>query len=194
MALSEFDSPEAWRRDLDARWPERAEVRVEMVRILKAHVRREDASLLELGAGDGELMAQVGSALPDARLVAVDREPSLLRHTVERIPRVQTTELDLNGAWVGLDPGFDAVYSLQTLHDLGGLAELRRVYARAVSLLAPGGLLLNADFSSPQAHDDPDNPRRFPAGVHAALMRELGLREVRSHGSHGLLMCVSGVA
>ena len=72
----------------------------------------------------------------------------------------------------GLGP-FDAVFTFQTLHDLGGVDALEVVYRQVHGLLAPGGILVNADFVVPFEKDDPERPRRLPVETHENLLSSL---------------------
>lgn len=67
-----------------------------------------------------------------------------------------------------------AVVSLQSLHDLGGEAEVSRIYRLAKNLLVPGGLLLNADLVVPPGSDDPEQPGRRSIPRHLELLRAHG--------------------
>ena len=102
--------------------------------------------VLDLGAGTGLLAAAVARALPDASFVLFDEAPGMLARAAERLAplaeRVHTVVGDLAGP-LPVGP-FDVVCSALAIHHLDerGKADL---YARAASLLAPGGVFVNAE-------------------------------------------------
>lgn len=226
MALSDFTGPdyiEAWTKDLDRRWPERAAMADCVVRTLveRRDEQREREShkegspgsdhlatirLLELGVGAGGFAQTVLSALFDGsasgrtsavEYTGIEIEPVLVQHGRESLSaaghqEVSLIRADLQGvAWTrGLGP-FDAIFTLQTLHDLGGVDALEAVYRQAHGLLAPGGILVNADFVVPFEKDDPDRPRRLPVETHENLLSNLGYVDFRCGLRQGKMACVS---
>jgi len=226
MALSDFTGPDcidAWTKDLDRRWPERAAMADCVVRTLvgwqdELRVRdlRQDGSrekkrravirLLELGVGAGGLAVAVLDALADAsgeessdavEYTGIDIEPALVSHGKERLMAAghQDTHLiqtDLkDDAWTrGIGP-FDAVFTLQTLHDLGGVEALETVYRRIHGLLAQGGVLVNADFVVPFDKDDPERPRRLPVETHQDLLSSLGYVDFKCELLQGKMACMA---
>ena len=229
MALSDFTGPDyidAWTRDLDRRWPERAAMTDCVVRTLvewwgerrrgcgivmggKRSVAEESETvirLLELGVGAGGLAQAVLSALFDGsesgRVSAVEYtgievEPALIQHGQKLLEASGFQHARLNradlkeDAWThGLEP-FDAIFTLQTLHDLGGVAALEAVYRQIHGLLAPGGILVNADFVVPFEKDDPERPRRLPVETHENLLSSLGFIDFRCELLLGKMACMS---
>ncbi|MEM7016752.1 MAG: class I SAM-dependent methyltransferase [Pseudomonadota bacterium] len=194
MALSDFDTPSEWADDLDRRWPERKMLQTLLVdTIRREYEQRPQTRLLELGIGDGRLLQSISNVLPNAHLIGVDIQSVLVEHASQIIEQGDFREHDLNDTawWSTLNQSIDAAFSLQSFHDLGGYEALRNIYQRIHEVLAPGGRLLNADFVVPQAHDNPDKPRRFAYSVHEALLQEIGFSEVACLGSAGDLACVS---
>ena len=226
MALSDFTGPDyidAWRKDLDRRWPERAVMVDCVVRTLggwqdERRVRdlRQDGSrekkrravirLLELGVGAGGLAVAVLDALADAsgeessdavEYTGIDIEPTLVSHGKERLmaaghQNAHLIQSDLkDDAWTRGNGPFDAVYSLQTFHDLGGIEALEAVYRRIHGLLAQGGVLVNADFVVPFEKDDPKRPRRLPVETHKKLQSSLGYVDFRCELRLGKMACMS---
>ena len=233
MALSDFTGPDyidAWTKDLDQRWPERAAMTDCVVRTLvewwgeqwwggggaASNGERSGADksgtsirLLELGVGAGRLARTVLNSLAgksdgseSGRVSAVEYtgievEPALIQHGQKLLEASGFQHARLNradlkeDAWThGLEP-FDAIFTLQTLHDLGGVAALEAVYRQIHGLLAPCGILVNADFVVPFEKDDPDRPRRLPVETHENLLSSLGFVDFRCGLQLGKMACLS---
>ncbi|MCY3554901.1 MAG: class I SAM-dependent methyltransferase [Gemmatimonadetes bacterium] len=224
MALSDFTGPDyidAWTKDLDRRWPERAAMADCVVRTLvgwrgewREHHQVESPGsdhlamirLLELGVGAGGLVHTVLSAFFDGsesgkissvEYTGIEVEPALVLHVDELLEESghqdsRLIQADLRGdGWTcGLSP-FDAIFTLQTLHDLGGVDALEAVYRPAYGLLAPGGILVNADFVVPFEKDDPERPRRLPVETHQGLLSRLGFVDFRCGLRRGKMACMS---
>lgn len=168
--------------------------------------RNETIRLLELGVGAGGLAHAVLSTLSDesesgrtsaVHYTGIEIEQALVQQgrkllTADGRQDVQLIQADLRGdTWTrGLGP-FDAVYTLQTLHDLGGVDALEAVYRQVHGLLAPGGILVNADFVVPFEKDDPDRPRRLPVETHERLLSNLKFVDLRCELLQGKIACMS---
>ena len=220
MALSDFAGPDyidAWTADLDTRWPERAEMADCVVRTLAGwfdegggtsseEKRNAVIRLLELGVGAGRLATSVLNSLADTsgegppsdvEYTGVEIEPALVLHGKELLDEaghrnIRLVRADLkDDAWTaGIGP-FDAVFTLQTLHDLGGIDALEAVYRQIHRLLSPGGILVNADFVVPFEKDDPAQPRRLPVETHQGLLSSLGYVDFRCDLRIGKMACMS---
>ncbi|MEU5537922.1 class I SAM-dependent methyltransferase [Streptomyces sp. NPDC020362] len=111
---------------------------------------RPDRPLVaDLGCGPGSLAARLARRLPDADIVAVDRDPLLLElartHHADAA-RYVDAEIGAPG-WTTalcLDRPLDAAVSTTALHYLSPHA-LRRTYRELASLLRSGGILVNGD-------------------------------------------------
>ncbi|MFI1768363.1 class I SAM-dependent methyltransferase [Streptomyces sp. NPDC020800] len=103
----------------------------------------------DLGCGPGSLAARLARRLPDADIVAVDRDPLLLElartHHADAA-RYVDAEIGAPGwtAALGLDRPLDAAVSTTALHYLSPDV-LCRTYRELASLLRPGGVLVNGD-------------------------------------------------
>ena len=162
--------------------------------------------LLELGVGAGRLATSVLNSLADAsgegpstevEYTGVEIEPALVLHGKELLEaaghrNIRLVRADLkDDAWTsGIGP-FDAVFTLQTLHDLGGIDALESVYRQIQRLLSPGGILINADFVVPFEKDDPERPRRLPVETHQGLLSRLGYVDFRCELQLGKMACMS---
>jgi tRNA (cmo5U34)-methyltransferase len=102
--------------------------------------------VLDLGAGTGLLASVLATALPEAELVLLDEAPAMLERAADRLAplgdRVTTVVADLRDPLP--DGPFDVVASALAIHHLddAGKADL---YRRAADVLAPGGVVINAE-------------------------------------------------
>jgi len=162
--------------------------------------------LLELGVGACGLAHAVLDALTSVsgkksacavEYTGIDIEPALVSHGKERLMAAGHQDAHLvwadlkDGAWAeGIEP-VDAVYSLQTFHDLGGIEALETVYRQTRGLLASGGVLVNADFVVPFDKDDPKRPRRLPVETHQDLLSSLGYVDFKCELRLGKMACMA---
>ncbi|MFJ4873185.1 class I SAM-dependent methyltransferase [Streptomyces sp. NPDC088757] len=127
------------------------EERFDVVVDVVSHTVRHEARPLvaDLGCGPGSLAVRLATALPHARVVAVDHDPLLLALG----DACHGTGLAFVDARIGTGPWqerltadgpLDAVVSATALHYLEPEA-LSSVYERVHDLLRPGGVLVNAD-------------------------------------------------
>ncbi|GAB4447614.1 MAG: hypothetical protein Kow0031_30180 [Anaerolineae bacterium] len=140
--------------------------------------------VVELCHGPGLLARRLASRLPHIRYTGFDFSGPFVRFTGRQLepfgPRAAVIRADLNGdEWLArLPDAVHAIVSLQSLHDLGGEAEVSRIYRLARERLAPGGLLLNADLVAPEGGEVANNPGRLPVSRHLQLLRNLGFDAV----------------
>jgi len=201
----QYDTPAAvtaYLARLAQGWPERPELALHIAQQLRA-LGKAAPRVLELCCGPGWLAAQLLPALPTMHYVGVDISPPFLAFAqAELAPhahRITLLENDLSdAAWpaglvsqVGTAP-FDAIISLQSLHDVGDAATIGRLYGQCKSLLGPGGFLLNADLIVPPGEALPDNPGRLPVTQHLALLAAQGFAAPACTLTLGAFGCVSG--
>ena len=170
----DFHSPEGvdeWLQSLDDRWPARVELAQHIVEQIATR-RAVEPHAVELAPGGGKLAEQMLSALP-ATYTGIDFSEPLLDRTRQRLAcfgdRVQLIHADLNeDNWPAQITGpVHAIFSLQSLHDLGDGHQVERIYQIAHEILAPRGIFLNADFL--HKTEDP-RPGRLPIEQHLRLL------------------------
>jgi tRNA (cmo5U34)-methyltransferase len=164
--------------------------------------------ILDLGTGDGRLLALIKLEHPDTTAMAVDFSPAMLeaarrRFSVDRWVTVSAHNLE--------DPlpefgSFDAVVSSFAIHHL--IHERKRaLYAEIYARLNPGGVFCNLEHvasPTPQLHEeflsrigstteteDPSN-RLLDLEVQLGWLRELGFRDVDCHWKWRELALLAG--
>jgi hypothetical protein len=195
--LRTHDDIEQWNNRLATEWPERPAVMAH----IQGQIERLPFSaphVVELAPGPGPLAERLLAALPRLTYTGLDNSDLLLNYARERlIPyngRAHLIQTDLNGAaWPEqLRGDVHAIVSMQSLHDLGGEVQINRIYRLARSLLAPGGLFLNADLVTPPGQERPDKPGRRTVARHLELLRAHGYERVACTLEQGEFGCVVG--
>jgi tRNA (cmo5U34)-methyltransferase len=163
-------------------------------------VPRGARRILDLGAGDGRLLALLRIDRPAARGVATDLSPTMLDAARARFagdPLVDVVEHDLDaplgalGAF-GAAGAFDAVVSSFAIHHCSH-ARKRALYAEVFGLLAPGGVFYNLEHVSsptPEQHaaffaalgmsleDEDRSNQLLDVETQVAWLREIGFAQV----------------
>ncbi len=144
--------------------------------------------IVELACGAGYLAEILQRRLPGMRYTGFDLSPHLLTCAARRLAsgseqpdsqsEISFLQADLvHDDWtnqleeMGWRGKVDGVLSIQALHDLGGLAEQRRVLSQARELLKAGGVLAYGDLLF-----DDQNPHssRFSHREHEEMLRACG--------------------
>ena len=125
---------------------ERFAVMMRMIRATQPAALR----VLDLGCGPGSLTLRVLEAFPDAQVVGIDFDPTLLALARAQLARfgnrVKLVRADLrDSSWAeSVAAPFDVVVSATALHWLAA-EQLAGVYRRVGQVVRPGGIFLNAD-------------------------------------------------
>jgi len=144
-----------------------------VVRFARAHEARLRAEgqplrVLDVACGTGQLLRQLGQALPDASFTGVDLSPHYIAHARSTLsPTLDISLLADNAEALPFPDGrFDAVTCLYLFHELPG--DVRsRVLGEIARVVKPGGLVVLGD--SLQLVDAPEldhELRTFPNRFH----------------------------
>src|SRR5262245_41418507 len=99
------------------------------------------ARVLDLGTGDGHLLAAIGRRYPDAGGVGLDLSPEMVAAARERFAGVEQVSFQVHDLMEPLPDGlgeFDLVVSALAIHHLPDERK-RSLYGEALGLLRPGG-------------------------------------------------------
>jgi tRNA (cmo5U34)-methyltransferase len=125
------------------------------VAVLIPATRGDQLRVLDVGGGYGALSAEVLEYWPDAQVTLLDYSDAMITEAGQRLaaygPRVTYQVADVTEAgWSsGLEKSFDAVVSAYAIHDAGDAEVIRDVYRSLITVLRPGGTLLNYDLMFP---------------------------------------------
>lgn len=162
-----------------------------LLQALPAEVER----CIDLGTGDGRLLALVRSRHPEAEAVGLDSSAPMLERARERFgsdARVALSEQDLQSP-LGLSGSAEVVVSGLAIHHLEDKRK-RELFAEVHDLLAPGGVFANLDLvrsASTRLHERfrreigrvEDDPTDRLAGLDEQMgwLRDAGFAEVDCH-------------
>jgi tRNA (cmo5U34)-methyltransferase len=150
---------------------------------------------LDLGTGDGRLLAAIRDRHPDAIAVGVDISDQMLARAAARFeadPLVEIRTHDMELPLVDSGP-LDAVVSGLAIHHLEDERK-RQLFGEIHALLAPGGVFANLDLVTPasarlhqrfrreigRTQDDPTD-RLAGLSEQTSWLREVGFAEVECH-------------
>jgi tRNA (cmo5U34)-methyltransferase len=167
--------------------PHRTDGYAAMLEVVPERVER----VLDLGTGDGNVLALVLAACPRARGVGLDFQPEMLDRARERFAAIDAVEIrrhDLDES-LPMDLGeFDLVVSGFAIHHLVPDRQ-QALYGEIFDILRPGGVFANVEHvasSTPARHaeflaalgsspdqDDPSN-KLVPVTSHLAWLDRFG--------------------
>jgi tRNA (cmo5U34)-methyltransferase len=190
--IEEWSEPghAGWYLSIADRFPHRKEGEAVVMEQIPADVGR----VLDLGTGDGRLLALIRSVRPSAAGVALDGSEPMLKSARERFdghPGVQVVAHDMTQPLPDLGI-FDAVVSSFAIHHLEDERK-RELYAEVFEMLEPGGVFCNLEHVSsptPELHarwrrslgidgeeEDASN-RCLDVETQLSWLRQIGFRDV----------------
>ncbi|WP_204152720.1 class I SAM-dependent methyltransferase [Leptolyngbya sp. CCY15150] len=162
--------------------------------VLLDHVPQDVRRILDIGTGDGRLLALLKCDRPQTQGVALDFSPTMLEAVRSRFADDATVEIVAHNLEEPLPElgTFDAIVSSFAIHHLGD-ARKRSLYGEIFDRLEPGGIFCNLEHVSsptPRLHElflrslsiDPkdDDPSNQLLDVETQLtwLREMGFNDV----------------
>ena len=140
--------------------PHRAIAEEMLLEALPSRIER----VLDLGTGDGRLVAAIREHYPDALAVGIDTSEPMLARAADRFeadPLVEFRTHDLAVPFADIGP-FDAVVSGLAIHHLEDERK-RELFEEIHTLLTPGGVFANLDLVTSAS-----------ARLHERFRREIG--------------------
>lgn len=203
-----------WSRDEHAaQYLERADTiphRSEGEAALREWLPRQATRVLDLGSGDGRLLALVLDACAPVEAVALDFSPAMLDRLRRRFagsPGVTVVAHDLDGPLPDGLGTFDVVVSSFAIHHLAH-ARKRSLYEEIYARLRPGGTFCNLEHvasATPALHhaflaaldvrpkeEDPSN-QLLDVEKQLRWLREVGFTDVDCHWKWRELALLAGV-
>ena len=169
------------------RIPRRTEGEAVLLEIVPTAVSR----ILDLGTGDGRLLALLKVDRPHAAAVALDFSPLMLQAARERFkndPKVEIVDHNLDQPLPALGR-FDAIVSGFAIHHCAD-ARKQALYAEVFEILEPGGVFCNLEHVSsptPRLHEqfyralgmepDPSN-KLLDVATQLRWLNEIGFTDV----------------
>lgn len=179
-----------WAVESAVRKPYRPQFRAAFARVLSG-MRPAPKRILELGSGPGLLARRVLEDVSPAEYVLFDFSEPMMNMAREALgPRGDVTcclgNFKLDDWHRGLVGPFDAIISMQAVHEIRHKRHVPDLYARAVTLLGAGGLLLVCDH---EPGPDADALKQQLASTRVeqqAAMQSAGLEGFQCHAfEHG---------
>lgn len=168
--------------------------RTEGESVLLDHIPQTTKRILDLGTGDGRLLALLKIERSQAQGVALDFSPTMLEAARSRFAEEPTVEVIVHNLDYPLPElgQFDAVVSSFAIHHLVD-ARKRSLYAEVFELLEPGGIFCNLEHvasATQNLHehfrrsigidhkdDDPSN-KLLDVETQLRWLREIGFEDV----------------
>lgn len=174
-----------WAYESDLKRPQRPEVRARIAeRVAAGRIGELGANpgsgaprILELGCGPGYLAEAILEEVPFAAYTLLDFSPPFLamaRRRAGSFPYTDFVRADfLDPAWSDDLGTFDAIVTMQAVHELRHKRRAPALYAQVRDLLAPGGLLVVCD-GQPQS----DRPLGMTVAEQQAALAQAGYTDI----------------
>ncbi|HSP14808.1 MAG TPA: class I SAM-dependent methyltransferase [Thermoanaerobaculia bacterium] len=150
----------------------------------RAHVianilqKEHPGSVVDLGCGDGMLLAEIREAVADAELAGIDLSPGQIEQNRKTMPDVEWFVGNLESDELALPRGFEALASSEVIEHLTHPANFLRT---AYRLASDGALLVLSTQSGPIGETELQvgHLRHFTKEEMTALLEDAGWQPVR---------------
>lgn len=152
--------------------------------------------ILELGSGPGFLAEYLLSQFPDATYHLFDFSPQMLELSRTRLARFAGQISFHEGSflaedwWYPLPAPFDAIVSMQAIHEVRQAERIPPLYGELVSLLREGGSVLIADQVNGEGKQE---AHLLTPAEQIAALEQAGLMQVRLVYAAGDLALFTGI-
>jgi ubiquinone/menaquinone biosynthesis C-methylase UbiE len=180
--FSRIDEAQAWADAANIKRPWRAEFLAAIVSELRG-LQTPSLSVLELGSGPGFLAEAVVRDVPDVRYTLLDSSPAMQDLASARLGMAagaQFVTADFKrGDWADALGTFDAVVTMQAVHELRHKRHAVDLHRIVRTILQPQGLYLVCDHTAdPDGMADTD--LYMTSREQSAALLVAGLRDVRA--------------
>lgn len=186
------DYVQEWARSANSKRPFRARFFDAFAEELN---RLSKPKILDLGAGPGLLAEHLLSRCDVTSYHLFDFSPHMLELSCDRLARFGELVSSEQGSflegrwWENLPAPFDAVVSIQAVHELRNTSLIPRLYREIRSILTNGGVALIADEVASEADDA--GPFQTIEG-HLSALQEAGFEDIRQLLAAGDLAMFTG--
>lgn len=189
--LRQWDDAQTWASVAIQRRPWREEFFQAIVHEL-GFLKQNELSILELGSGPGFLALRVLENVPTATYVALDFSPAMHSLARQRLgslaQRVNFLEVDFKRSdWVVGLHSFDAVLTVQAIHELRHKCHAPAIYRSIRLLLNKGGIFLVCDHFVGDGGMR-DSNLYMTVGEHDQALRQAGFKRVEKRLETGGLV------
>jgi SAM-dependent methyltransferase len=177
--------------------------------VLLSFIPPTSKRILDLGTGDGRLLALLHAHCPDAEFVGLDFSPTMIAAASARFSnnaRVTIREHDLDNPLPN-DAPFDVIVSSFAIHHCAD-SRKRTLYAEIYDQLLPGGVFCNLehvasptptlhmrflhDMGATLADEDPSN-KLLDVATQLSWLREIGFDDVDCYWKWLELALIGGI-
>jgi tRNA (cmo5U34)-methyltransferase len=116
-----------------------------------ARLRPDAKRVLDLGAGTGALTGHLVTRFPDARFTLLDADADMLARAEKRLQAHRARVELVHGSFFDPLPPCDVAVASLSLHHVHDPDAKRALYRNIHHAIAPGGFLLSADATIPNA-------------------------------------------
>jgi SAM-dependent methyltransferase len=168
-----------WAREANAKRPWREDI---FASIISEIGRLAPAGVLDLGSGPGLLAERLLKQCDIKAYHLFDFSPLMLEMSRARLARFADRTFFHQGSfleqgwWRALPAPFDAIVSLQAVHEVRDPARIAKLYSELKGLVKVGGIVLIADKVNNEFDKE---EHHLTANEHAAALLECGFEAVR---------------